>query len=141
MLSDGVVKISDFGVSEEFEFEDDSLRRTAGTPAFTAPELITAGQPTARGRKVDIFAVGVTLYCLSFSRTPFEGNTVMEVYDKIRTHEVTFPDGTPDAQSELLRGLLRRDPQQRLSIEAALESPFLHGTVARKLRPPIAEPH
>lgn len=35
LLSDGVVKISDFGVSEMFEGEDDVVRRTAGTPAFT----------------------------------------------------------------------------------------------------------
>ncbi len=72
LLSEGVVKISDFGVSEEFEGEDDSLRRTAGTPAFTAPELITAGQAKGRGRKADAFAVGVTLYCLCFSKIPFE---------------------------------------------------------------------
>jgi serine/threonine protein kinase len=72
LLCDGVVKISDFGVSDEFEGEDDSLRRTAGTPAFTAPELITAGQAKGRGRKADVFAVGVTLYCLCFSKIPFE---------------------------------------------------------------------
>lgn len=72
LLSEGVVKISDFGVSDEFEGEDDFLRRTAGTPAFTAPELITAGQAKGRGRKADVFAVGVTLYCLCFSKIPFE---------------------------------------------------------------------
>jgi [calcium/calmodulin-dependent protein kinase] kinase len=71
-----VVKLSDFGVSEEFLGEDDFLRRTAGTPSFTAPELITAGQPKARGRKADVFAVGVTLYCLCFSCTPFEVHTL-----------------------------------------------------------------
>jgi serine/threonine protein kinase len=131
LLSDGVVKLSDFGVSEEYEGDDDALRRTAGTPAFTAPELITAGQPRARGRQVDVFAVGVSLYCLSFSRTPFDGATVMEVYDSIRTHTVVFPDSAPPEQVELLRGLLERSPERRLSIEAALRSPFLEGTVAR----------
>lgn len=50
--SKDVVKLSDFGVSEEFEDDNDHLRRTAGTPSFTAPELITAGSPPARGRQV-----------------------------------------------------------------------------------------
>ena len=133
VFHDGLVKISDFGVSETFEGDEDVLGRTAGTPSFTAPELITAGQPKARGRKVDIFAIGVTLYCLAFSCTPFQGTTVMEVYDQIRTHEVTFPDGTPPEFVELIKGLLARNPDDRMSIEQALASPFLKDTVARQI--------
>ncbi len=72
-----VVKVSDFGVSEEFAGSNDELRRTAGTPSFTAPELITAGAPAAHGCQVDMWAVGITLYCLAFSRTPFDGTTVI----------------------------------------------------------------
>ena len=132
VFGDGHVKLSDFGVSEEFEDEEDQLRRTAGTPSFTAPELITAGQPKARGRKVDMFAVGVTLYCLCFSCTPFKGANIMEVYDQIRTHDVTMPDGTNPALVALIQGLLNRDPQERLSVEQALESEWLAGTFQRK---------
>ena len=131
LYRDGVVKISDFGVSEEFVDGEDMLSRTAGTPSFTAPELITAGQPKARGRRADIFAIGVTLYCLAFSQTPFQGNTVMEVYDQIRTHNVTFPETTEADFVLLIQGLLERNPLERWTIEQALASPWLVGTVAR----------
>ena len=43
MTSDGTVKISDFGVSFVFEGDDDTLTRSAGSPAFYAPELCSVG--------------------------------------------------------------------------------------------------
>ena len=46
--SDGHVKISDFGVSHNCELEDGeidiSMAKTAGTPAFLAPELCASNK-------------------------------------------------------------------------------------------------
>ena len=44
LTNDGHVKISDFGVSQFFDGDDDSLHRTAGSPAFTAPEICANGK-------------------------------------------------------------------------------------------------
>lgn len=41
------------------------------------------------GCKVDMWAAGVTLYCLAFSKTPFDGATVMEVFEQIRSQPRT----------------------------------------------------
>ena len=41
--ADGTVKISDFGVSIVFEGDDDTLTRSAGSPAFYAPEMCAVG--------------------------------------------------------------------------------------------------
>ncbi len=38
--SDGLVKIADLGVSDEFDGKDAFLTNTAGTPAFTPPESL-----------------------------------------------------------------------------------------------------
>lgn len=131
LTSADVVKISDFGVSEEYVGDDDTLHRTAGTPSFTAPELITANQDRARGRQTDTFAIGVTLYCLSFSRVPFDGATVMEVYEQIRTAPVSYPEDAPPELVNLLQGLLERDPKKRMTIQQALDHPWLKGTYGR----------
>lgn len=87
------VKIADFGVShatvvEEFKNSQadsrhvfDELARMAGTPAFLAPELVyvtpdgETDVPSQRPRitkAIDIWALGVTMYCLLFGKTPFD---------------------------------------------------------------------
>ncbi len=57
---------------------------------------------------------------------------MMEVFDKIRTHQVTYPENALPELVALLEGLMARDPEKRLLIAEALNSPFLNGTVARK---------
>lgn len=86
------IKISDFGVSylgrskteesngdqseSEHQEEDEAveLAKTVGTPAFYAPELCRT-DPDADTPKIDggidVWALGVTLYCLIYGRVPF----------------------------------------------------------------------
>jgi serine/threonine protein kinase len=95
-----------------------------------------------------MWAVGVTLFCLAFSRTPFDGGTVMEVYENIRTQAVTYPDNTDEALRDLLSRLLERDPGEllppslitlitractakRIDAPTALAHPYLQGTIKR----------
>ena len=87
------VKIADFGVShatvvEEFKHSQadsrhvfDELARMAGTPAFLAPELVyvppdgeteVPSQRPPITKAIDIWALGVTMYCLLFAKTPFD---------------------------------------------------------------------
>lgn len=91
------VKISDFGVSVITRGQDsadnDQLLKTAGSPAFFAPELCggddddlvfaafrgSSSPPTPKpfkrpvkiGTPIDVWAIGVTLFCIVFGRVPF----------------------------------------------------------------------
>jgi hypothetical protein len=58
----------------------------------------------------------------------------MEVFDKIRTHEVVYPENALSELVALLEGLMAHDPQARLLVVDALKSPFLEGTIARALQ-------
>lgn len=57
------------------------LRRSPGTPVFTAPECCQG--LTYHGKLADTWAVGVTLYCMILGRYPFLGDTLQDTYDKV----------------------------------------------------------
>jgi [calcium/calmodulin-dependent protein kinase] kinase len=71
------VKLADFGVSQVFDGTDE-IARTDGTPAFLSPEAIAAGPFS--GQAADIWAAGVTLYCMLYARLPFSASTCRRNY-------------------------------------------------------------
>uniref|UniRef100_A0A673Z1Z0 Calcium/calmodulin-dependent protein kinase kinase 1, alpha a n=1 Tax=Salmo trutta TaxID=8032 RepID=A0A673Z1Z0_SALTR len=68
---DGHVKIADFGVSNQFEGNDALLSSTAGTPAFMAPETLSDIHQSFSGKALDVWAMGVTVYCFVFGKVGF----------------------------------------------------------------------
>jgi serine/threonine protein kinase len=78
----GRAKLSDFGVAHCYQGVDDRLSRTAGSPAFLAPELCSSGS-RPRGQPTDVWALGVTLFCMVFGKVPFNSENVLGVYDAI----------------------------------------------------------
>ena len=109
---DNRVKISDFGVSylgrpvhdgegedisehEARDLDDEAkeLAKTVGTPAFYAPELCiieTADDPLPVTKAIDVWALGVTLFCMLFARTPFVDNEFV-VMRQIADEEIYLP--------------------------------------------------
>ncbi|KAI7732047.1 hypothetical protein M8C21_022938 [Ambrosia artemisiifolia] len=123
----GTVKIGDFSVSQVFEDEKDELRRSPGTPVFTAPECCLG--LTYHGKAADTWAVGVTLYCMILGRYPFLGDTLQDTYDKIVNDQIWLPEGLNPQLKNLIEGLLCKDPAQRLSLEMVAVHPWVVGDV------------
>jgi serine/threonine protein kinase len=84
LSKDDVLKIVDFGVSEIFVKGNDKLKKSAGSPAFMAPELCIAKHGEVSGKATDIWSMGVTLYCMIFGKTPFESGNLLELYETIK---------------------------------------------------------
>ena len=115
---DDVLKIVDFGVSEMFEKESDmATAKSAGSPAFMPPELCVAGHGQVKGRAADIWSMGVTLYCLRYGRIPFEQSNMLDLFDSIRNAEVGLAQESDDQFKDLMRGLLEKDPEKRITME------------------------
>ncbi|KAI9331118.1 kinase-like domain-containing protein [Zopfochytrium polystomum] len=86
LISDkGVLKIVDFGVSEMFSDGNDRSKRSAGTHAFFAPEMCMARHGELSAKATDIWAMGVTLFCMLFGRLPFQGASIPDLYEAIRS--------------------------------------------------------
>ncbi|XP_034539791.1 calcium/calmodulin-dependent protein kinase kinase 1 isoform X2 [Notolabrus celidotus] len=115
---DGHVKIADFGVSNQFEGNDALLSGTAGTPAFMAPETLSDTRKNFSGKALDVWAMGVTLYCFVFGKCPFIDEYILALHNKIRSKLVDFPE-TPTISEELRTLILRmldKNPDNRITI-------------------------
>ncbi|KAJ3314871.1 hypothetical protein HDV04_005292 [Boothiomyces sp. JEL0838] len=98
---DGVVKIVDFGVSEMFSKGNDRFKNTAGSPAFYAPETCNLSHGEISAMAADVWAMGVTLYCMAFGKLPFTGNSIIQLYDNIRDDSLDKDPNTRITMDEL----------------------------------------
>ncbi|GLT66948.1 hypothetical protein SLA2020_392880 [Shorea laevis] len=134
ITSAGTVKIGDFSVSQVVEDGDDELRRSPGTPVFTAPECCLG--LTYHGKDADTWAVGITLYCMIFGKYPFLGETLQDTYDKIVNNPLRLPDDMNPELRNLLEGLLCKDPRQRITLNDTAEHTWVvgeHGPIPQYL--------
>lgn len=87
----------------------------------------TKRTPPPIGKAIDIWAVGVTLYCLLFGKTPFTAETEYMLYNIIPYAKAPIPehmgsDHVPMDSEEgqevidLLGRLLEKDPTRRISL-------------------------
>ncbi|XP_061637182.1 calcium/calmodulin-dependent protein kinase kinase 1b isoform X2 [Phyllopteryx taeniolatus] len=138
---DGHVKIADFGVSNEFEGADALLSSTAGTPAFMAPETMEEHEQEFTGKALDVWAMGVTLYCFVYGKCPFYDEYIVSLYNKIKNKPVEFAQ-TPQISEELkhlLVNMLDKNPQSRISVPKIKLHPWVTESSARPL--PLEEDH
>uniref|UniRef100_A0A3Q4GK17 Calcium/calmodulin-dependent protein kinase kinase 1, alpha a n=2 Tax=Neolamprologus brichardi TaxID=32507 RepID=A0A3Q4GK17_NEOBR len=138
---DGHVKIADFGVSNQFEGNDALLSSTAGTPAFMAPETLSDARKSFSGKALDVWAMGVTLYCFVFGKCPFIDEYILALHNKIRTKPVEFPE-TPKISAELqnlILQMLDKNPDSRISIPEIKMDPWVTQGGADPL--PLEEDH
>lgn len=118
---------------------DRELAETAGTPAFFAPELCWAGENRQDyrhkiTRAIDVWALGVTLYCFVFGECPFKAATEYELFEIIPTQPLTFPsdenenendDNIDDDLKDLLKKLLEKNPQERITLDQVKVHPWV----------------
>uniref|UniRef100_A0A8K9XIH8 Protein kinase domain-containing protein n=1 Tax=Oncorhynchus mykiss TaxID=8022 RepID=A0A8K9XIH8_ONCMY len=123
----GHVKIADFGVSNQFEGSDALLSSSAGTPAFMAPEMMTDHEQSFTGKALDVWAMGVTLYCFVYGKCPFIDEYIIGLHNKIRNRPVEFPN-TPEVCKELKELIIRmldKNPDSRITIPEIKEHPWV----------------
>jgi serine/threonine-protein kinase len=112
--TDGLVKITDFGVAR---FSASELTRTGalvGSPAYMSPEQIRGGTVDARS---DLFSLSVVLYEALTSKRPFAGDDLPSVaYSVVHTVPVPVSQevrGLPKELDGFFEKALAKDPKRR----------------------------
>jgi hypothetical protein len=122
MIARGKVKLMDFGVAHRKDTVARPLTATGdiiGTPAYMAPEQVSAGGIDAR---TDLYAVGVLVYEMLAGGLPFSDDTMQVVYQKVHEDLPSIAAARPDVPDGVacwLERLLARDPEARWPSAAA----------------------
>ncbi|GLD46754.1 serine/threonine-protein kinase Chk2 isoform X1 [Lates japonicus] len=128
-----LVKVTDFNQSRILE-EAALMRTLCGTPSYLAPEVFTHASTTGYGLAVDAWSLGVLLFVCLGGYPPFhESFGRQSVRDQIIRGEFTMVQSkwrhVSDQAKDVVRKLLVVDPSQRMSIEEALQHPWLQDRV------------
>lgn len=112
------LKISDLGVAEALDrfAVDDTCHTSQGSPAFQPPEIAN-GLDCFSGFKVDVWSSGVTLFNITTGKYPFEGDNIYRLFECIGRGKFELPPDVEPTLGDLLCGMLRKDPQARLSLQ------------------------
>ena len=63
------VKVGDFGLAAQLDFEDRKRTTMCGTPNYIAPEVLA--ERSLHSYEVDVWAFGVILYAMMAGSPPF----------------------------------------------------------------------
>ncbi|XP_042427439.1 serine/threonine-protein kinase ATG1c-like isoform X2 [Zingiber officinale] len=119
-----VLKIADFGFARSLAPR--GLAETlCGSPLYMAPEVMQFQKYDA---KADLWSVGIILYQLVTGKTPFTGNSQIQLLQNVlKTNELHFPfDCNLSSECvDLCQKLLRRNAVERLTFEEFFNHQFL----------------
>jgi len=121
-----VVKVADFGFAKNFG--EEKLVTSCGSPGYVAPEVLTEDTYT---NAVDMWSVGVIIYILLSGYPPFYDESPPKIFKKITEAKYDFDDPVwddiSDMAKDLIKKLLVKDPEQRLSAKQCLKHPWIAG--------------
>src|SRR5262249_19128079 len=103
LTSQGVPKITDFGLAKRLETDSSQTRSGAlvGTPSYMAPEQ-ARGNVREVGPLADVYALGAFLYESLTGRPPFLGSTALDTMEQVRSQEPVPPSHLqPKVSSDL----------------------------------------
>ena len=124
------IKICDFGVGKMIH-DKEILMDQCGTPAYIAPEiLLNKGYD---GFGVDVWSSGIVLYTMLSGMVPFKANNLTDLQNNIITGNFKEIHGISKECNDLLHKLLQINPKKRITINDALNHPWIINIEDNKL--------
>ena len=130
LFSNGIPKISDFGLCKVMNNDDTKLELTSqgvGTYYYLPPECFIRDRdnPILISTKVDIWSLGVIFFEMLYGFRPFGHNLSQERIFKdgimLRAHSVTFPNrpNVSEETKEFIRKALSYHQEERMDVVEA----------------------
>jgi WD40 repeat protein/tRNA A-37 threonylcarbamoyl transferase component Bud32 len=118
LTADGTPKVTDFGLAKHLDADAGQTQagHVLGTPSYMAPEQ-TGGNSKEVGPAADVYALGAILYECLTGRPPFQGATVLDILEQVRSREPVPPRQLSPRVSHDLETIclkcLRKEPERR----------------------------
>jgi surface protein len=120
-----ILKICDYGEAKVLAKTKTLLSKVVGTYTFMAPEIMLKKENTKFDLKCDLWSLGIIIYYLYFGKYPFDNDYEIAIAHAIKegldlefSNDVEFND--------LIRKLLVKNPEERISWEQYFNHPFLN---------------
>lgn len=107
---DGYLKITDFGFAKKIRGRCWTL---CGTPEYLAPEIVSN---KGHGMGVDWWTLGILIYEMLASFTPFYHDDFMKMYAKIAKGRFKCPSHLTKHAREIIKDFLQTVPTKRLGV-------------------------
>jgi serine/threonine-protein kinase len=143
LTESGAAKLADFGLAKRVvtSYRTPTGHALEGTPYYMAPELFDGH---AADKRTDVYAMGITYFCLLAGRLPFVERSFTDLAIKHALEPVPevqqFRSEVPEAAAAVIRRCLAKSPQDRYADATELcgELQAVYGTL-RSLESLVAE--
>ncbi|KIK57429.1 hypothetical protein GYMLUDRAFT_75618 [Collybiopsis luxurians FD-317 M1] len=115
------VKLGDFGFTREFD-RGVLMETYCGTTGYAAPEMLQGKKYL--GAEVDVWSLGVILYCLLTGTLPFDDDDEVIMREKVILGEFEDPEWLSPEARDLIKNILQKEPSKRLTIPQILGHPW-----------------
>lgn len=116
------IKICDFGLCAFFN-ENEKFKTSCGSPCYASPECIQGEEYD--GKLSDIWSLGVILFEMMNRTQPWDMTNTSKCIQTILAADYKIPKECNENAAELIRGMLKIKPGERLTIEQLLQHPWI----------------
>lgn len=134
---DGFIALVDFGLSKTNVSEQRGAKTMAGSPGYTAPELLKPREERRYGTSIDWWCLGVLIFELIYGHRPFHHPTRTMLYKLIASKPLSFPQNNGKLREDqvivsqqIISAFLIKDPTLRLGAygtQEIMSHPFFTG--------------
>lgn len=122
------IKIADFGMTS-LNRPGKLLETSCGSPHYCDP-MVVSGEKYD-GLKADIWSCGVILYAMVTGRLPFDDDNIQRLLQKVQIGNYHLPSDIPTDLRNLIRAMLTKDPEERISIDGIKNHPWFKSVIPR----------
>lgn len=130
------IKVGDFGLAVQIEYEGQKRFSRCGTPNYLAPEIINGN---GHSYAVDIWALGCILYTMLQGTPPFQGENVTSTYNNILDGKYKCPPSLHPLAKFFIASCLNANPSSRPSVYQLASTQFLAARCIQPIQPNLNE--